>query len=66
MGLLTETNQQYYAGQQSFTATGVASPNEKFTWTGDTILINTVAGVSNTNYSITVNGVIAASVAAGS
>ena len=63
MGLLTETNQQYYAGQQVFTATGVASPNEKFTWTGDTVLVNTVAGVSNTNYSITINGVVAASTA---
>ena len=63
MGLLTETNQQYYAGQQVFTATGVASPNEKFTWTGDTVLVDTVAGVSNTNYSITVNGVVAASTA---
>tara|TARA_R100000655_G_scaffold18749_1_gene39340 strand:- start:3716 stop:4852 length:1137 start_codon:yes stop_codon:yes gene_type:complete len=63
MGLLTETNQQYYAGQQVFTATGVASPNEKFTWTGDTVLVNTVAGVSNTNYSITINGVLAASTA---
>jgi len=63
MGLLTETNQQYYAGQQVFTATGVASPNEKFTWTGDTVLLNTVAGVSNTNYSITVNGAVAASTA---
>ena len=63
MGLLTETNQQYYAGQQVFTATGVASPNEKFTWTGDTVLLNTVAGVSNTNYSIFVNGVVAASTA---
>ena len=63
MGLLTETNQQYYGGQQVFTATGVASPNEKFTWTGDTVLLNTVAGVSNTNYSIFVNGVVAASTA---
>ena len=63
MGLLTETNQQYYGGQQVFTATGVASPNEKFTWTGDTVLLNTVAGVSNTNYSIFVNGVAAASTA---
>jgi len=63
MGLLTETNQQYYGGQQVFTATGVNSPNEKFTWTGDTVLLNTVAGVSNTNYSIFVNGVAAASTA---
>ena len=63
MGLLTETNQQYYGGQQVFTATGVNSPNEKFTWTGDTVLVNTVAGVSNTNYSITINGVVAASTA---
>lgn len=63
MGLLTETNQQYYGGQQVFTATGVNSPNEKFTWTGDTVLLNTVAGVSNTNYSIFVNGVVAASTA---
>ena len=33
MGLLTETNEQYYAGQQAQVATGVASPNEVLaTW----------------------------------
>jgi len=60
MGLLTETNQQYYAGQQSFTAVAAGGPPwPTFTWTGDTILVDTVAGVSNTNYSVTVNGVAA-------
>jgi hypothetical protein len=63
MGLLTETNQQYYAGQQSFTAVAAGpppgSPYDTFTWTGDTVLVDTVAGVSNTNYSVTVNGVAA-------
>ena len=40
MGLLTETNEQYYAGQQSFTATAAQTT---FTWTGDVTLIATTA-----------------------
>ena len=61
MALLTETNAQYYSGQQSFTTTGVASPAEVLpVTTFNTDLIGTVAGVSNTNFSITIDGVAAA------
>lgn len=61
MGLLTETNAQYYAGQQVFTATGTLSPNETFTWTGNTSLFD-VQGAVPANYTVTVNGVAAAPV----
>ena len=56
-GLITETNAQYYAGQQSFKGTGIA--DSLFTCTFNTDLVLTVAGVSNTNFSVTVDGVIA-------
>ncbi len=56
-GLITETNAQYYAGQQSFKGTGVA--DSLFTCTFNTDLVLTVAGVSNTNFSVTVDGVVA-------
>jgi hypothetical protein len=56
-GLITETNAQYYAGQQSFKGDGVTDSD--FTCTFNTDLIYTVAGVSNTNFSVTVDGVIA-------
>jgi len=56
-GLITETNSQYYAGQQSFKGTGVA--DSLFTCTFNTDLVLTVVGVSNTNFSVTVDGVIA-------
>ena len=52
MGLITETNEQYYAGAQSFIATGIASPAEVFTTTFDTDLVNTVTGVSFTNFQL--------------
>ena len=52
MGLLTETNAQYYSGQQLFTGATGAS----FTWTGDTDLIVALAGVSNTNFKVLKNG----------
>ena len=45
MGLLTETNQQYYAGQQLFTAAGGET---QWTWTGDTTLVGTTS-TTNTN-----------------
>ena len=54
-GLITETNAQYYAGQQAFTGDAV---NRIFICTFNTDLVATVAGVSNTNFSVTVNGVI--------
>ena len=54
MGLLTETNEQYYGGQQSFIGTGGAT---SFTWTGDTPLVGTVTNVSFTNFTVTINNV---------
>ena len=51
MGLITETNEQYYAGSQSFIALG-ASSGESFTTTFNTDLVNTVTGVSFTNFSV--------------
>jgi hypothetical protein len=63
MGLLTETNEQYYAGQQAQIATGVASPNEVLTtWGGDTALVNTTA-TTNTNFKVKLNNVVLASTA---
>ena len=59
MGLLTETNAQYYSGQQKFVATGTGSPNEQFTWTGNTDLVDAQGSVG-ANYSVTVNGSAAA------
>lgn len=53
-GLITETNAQYYAGQQAFVGDNATVD---FTCTFNTDLIATVDGVSNTNYSVTVNGV---------
>lgn len=53
-GLITETNAQYYAGQQAFVGDNATTD---FTCTFNTDLIATVDGVSNTNYSVTVNGV---------
>ena len=52
-GLITETNAQYYAGQQAFVGDNTTLD---FTCTFNTDLIATVGGVSNTNYSVTVNG----------
>jgi hypothetical protein len=53
MAITTENNAQYYAGQQVFTGDG----NEtNFVCTFNTDLVATVAGVSNTNFSVTVNG----------
>jgi len=53
MGLLTETNAQYYSGQQVFTQPAVV--NQVFDWTGDTDLVVALAGVSNTNFKVVVN-----------
>ena len=53
MGLITETNAQYYSGQQSFVANGMQSA---FQCTFNTDLLDTVFGVSNTNFSVTLNG----------
>ena len=61
MALLTETNEQYYAGQQAFIGTGGAT---SFTWTGDTTLVGTVSNVSFTNFTVTINNVLQTEVAA--
>tara|TARA_R110002020_G_scaffold179815_1_gene373544 strand:+ start:375 stop:1514 length:1140 start_codon:yes stop_codon:yes gene_type:complete len=63
MGLLTETNEQYYAGQQAMVATGTASPNEVMSaWTGDTTLVNTTS-TTNTNFKVKLNNIVLASTA---
>ncbi len=51
MGLLTETNQQYYAGQQIITAT---AGQAAFVWTGDTILVGTTS-TTNANVEVYVD-----------
>ena len=56
MGLINETNAQYYAGQQAFLAGDYS--NSKFPCTFDTDLLVTVAGVSNTNFEVYVNNSI--------
>ncbi len=61
MALLTETNEQYYAGQQTFIGNNVLT---SFTWTGDTPLVGTVANVSFTNFTVTINNVLQTEVAA--
>ena len=61
MGLLTETNEQYYGGQQTFIGNNVLT---SFTWTGDTPLVGTVTNVSFTNFTVTINNVLQTEVAA--
>jgi hypothetical protein len=61
MALLTETNEQYYAGQQTFIGNNVLT---SFTWTGDTPLVGTVTNVSFTNFTVTINNVLQTEVAA--
>jgi len=54
MGLITETNAQYYSGQQVFNHTG-ANVNT-LTCNFNTQLIGTVANISNINFIVTKNG----------
>jgi len=54
MAILTETNEQYYAGQQAFIGDGV---NADFTWTGDTTLVATIIGTSNANFTVTLDNI---------
>ena len=54
MALLSETNEQYYGGQQAFVATAL---DTVFVWTGDTTLIGTT-GTTNTNFQVKVNNVL--------
>ena len=55
MGLLTENASQYYAGEQAFIGDGGTTT---FIWTGDTELIGTVSGVSNTNFAVYLDNVL--------
>jgi len=55
MALLTETNEQYYGGQQAFLPIATQT---LFTWTGDTTLVGTVSNVSFTNFTLSVNNVV--------
>lgn len=56
MGLLTETNEQYYAGQQTFVQPNPVT-TQTFTWTGDTQLVATTS-TTNTNFAVYKNGVL--------
>ena len=53
MALLTETNEQYYAGQQGFTATAAQTT---FVWTGDVDLVATTS-TSYANFKLLVDNV---------
>ena len=55
MTLLTENASQYYAGEQAFIGDGGTT---SFTWTGDTKLIATVSGISNTNFAVYLDNVL--------
>lgn len=55
-GLITETNAQYYSGQQGFIQTAVAPFKTAFACNFNTDLANAVVGASNANYTVTVNG----------
>jgi len=61
MALLTQTNEQYYAGSQIITVPPASTQNT-FIWTGGgnsgTNLIGTVAGVSNTNFELYIDNVL--------
>ena len=50
MGLITENNQQYYAGSQQFVS--AAGPNQKFTTTFDTNLVFGSYDPSQVNYAL--------------
>ena len=56
MALLNETNAQYYSGQQVFNHTG--DPVSFLTCNFNTNLVGTIANVSNTNFSVTKNGIL--------
>ncbi len=52
-GLITETNAQYYSGQQGFIGDG---NTKSFVCNFNTDLANAVVGASNANYTVTVSG----------
>ena len=57
MGLITENNAHYYAGQQSYIEpTGGGASN--ITWTGDVVLKPTISGSQNSNYEVFKNNIL--------
>ena len=58
MGLLTENASQYYAGEQTQVYNLAVPTTNILNWGGDTTLVATVSGVSNTNYAIYINNVL--------
>jgi len=54
MALLKETNAQYYSGQQKFVVQDTTPQFLKFKCTFNTNLVDTIFGVSNINFSVTV------------
>ena len=57
MGLITENNTHYYAGQQSY-AYPVADGSNEITWIGDVVLEPTIAGKQNSNYEVFKNNIL--------
>ena len=60
MGLLTETNEQYYGGQQTYVHSAGAAVAQTHTWTADTPLVDTTT-TTNTNFKVFVNNVLQSS-----
>ncbi len=56
MGLIKETNAQYYSGQQAHVAVNYGVTAEVVKWTGNTALKPTISGVQNANYQVTYQG----------
>jgi len=54
-GLITQTNAQYYSGQQAFIGNAITVD---FTCTFTVNLVAAIPNVSNTNFSVTVGGVV--------
>ena len=57
MALLTETNEQYYAGQQAYVHSAGAGNPQTHSWTADTALVDTTAS-SYANYKVLVLSLI--------
>ena len=53
MGLIKETNAQYYSGQQVHVAASSGTTTENVSWKGNIALMKTTSGVQNTNYRVT-------------
>ena len=53
MGLIKETNAQYYSGQQVHIAASSGTTTENVSWKGNIALMKTTSGVQNTNYRVT-------------